>query len=103
MLFVRSALRVLRRRMALEVVAVRQSRGHDHLGFEERLQSEQAELATDARLLVAAEWRQRVVSHAVDRDPSGLESARDGLGVRYVGGEHVGVEPEGRVVRDGDV
>ncbi len=43
----------------------------------------------DARLLVASEWRQRIVLHAVDRHPANLESARDSLGALLVGGEHV--------------
>ena len=61
-----------------------------------------AELATDARLLVASEWCQWVLLHAIDRDPSDLESTRDGLGMLGLRREHVRMEPEGRVVRDGD-
>jgi hypothetical protein len=46
---------------------------HDGLGFEERLQSQQSELSTGTRLLVAAERRKRVVLHPVDSHASCLE------------------------------
>src|SRR6201996_4963683 len=85
-----------------QAVRLRQSRSHDRFDFEEGFETEYTELAPDARLLVAPERRQRVVLHAVDRDASGRESTCDGLGMLGVRGEHVRMEAEDRVVRDGD-
>ena len=78
------------RRYRDQIVAVRQSRSHDRLGFEERIQSERAELAPDARLLVAPEWRQRVAwSYYIENDDASAlamaNTVRDGGSGAWVG------------------
>src|SRR4051812_30433121 len=52
----------------------------DRLHLEELLEAELAELAPVARLLVAAERRERVERRAVDLDLPGADPSRDGLG-----------------------
>src|SRR6266403_1685438 len=61
--------------------------------FEERIQAECAEFASDARLLEAAEWGERLMRCAIDDDASGLQLSRHPLRMIYVGREHVGLQP----------
>jgi hypothetical protein len=70
--------------------------------FEERIQSECAEFAPDARLLEAAEWGERFMRRGINNDASGLQLAGHPLRVIDVGREYVGLQPVAGVVGDRD-
>ena len=53
--------------------------------FEERIQTECAEFAPDARLLEAAEWGERFMRRGIDNDASGLQLTSHPLRVIDIG------------------
>src|ERR1700691_2118776 len=74
----------------------------DRLHLEELLEAVQSTLTTDARLLVAAEGRERVEGATVDRHLAGTDLARDFERLLVGRGPHAAGQSVGRVVRDCD-
>src|SRR3984893_14558100 len=74
----------------------------DGLRLEVGREPENAVFAADARLLESAEGYRRIVRRAVDDDTPGLDLIRHRRGPVRVGGDHISLQPIGRVVGDRD-